>query len=413
MPTVYLGYIFAMAFYIINKIQVNEHGYTNKLKLSLLYMIGLSVVANAFLVTTELWLVGIAGYDIIYYIFISYTEEFVEWRKILVYILICAASLGVSWLIFNGAERIIIFSFYNIFHYLFFKISRVLQIKDKYSTGILAINIVYVAVVYNSVRFLNVRCDEFLIILIILGIIVFTLIEKVNEKKEELWEEQESRNFREFYSNQISLIRVMEDSAKSIRHDLKNHMNVLYRMIEQNEKDKSLDYIHTINDKLNISANVYNTGNIELDAILNGKQMEICSLGFEFVCKVVIPENLISETYVEAYDLVVIIGNLLDNAINAEKQIESSKHVIEMYITYNMNLLKITTINGCQNKKDTKLRYIEDNQSIYDVNILNQDKNHGYGIKNIVKTSKKYFGVVSYEINHQKWIMNVILVVGR
>jgi sensor histidine kinase regulating citrate/malate metabolism len=95
------------------------------------------------------------------------------------------------------------------------------------------------------------------------------------------------------------------------RHDYHNHIQTLL-VLNGNEK-QTKEYLMKLNDDLTSVDTVIKTGNVMIDAILNSKLSLIKSKNIAVNAKAVVPAQLtISEI-----DLCVIIGNLLDNALEA------------------------------------------------------------------------------------------------
>lgn len=382
-------------------------GYDNKVRVILLYAIGVAISANILVTNYRFWLIVIVGYDIVFTITVFVMSEKTELPRMVGYLTAFIISMVVSFLLFNNSENLVIYSIYNIVLYITIKGINILKNKDRYSIITLISIILFVALLNCLPFFLELNTMELAVITMMMGIILFSIIEKLNAMKKVVWEEQELRNFSDFYYNQAALIRMSDESARSIRHDLKNHLSVLNSMISNNEKEKSLKYIGDINEKLDRYKNVYDTGNVELDAILNGKHKEICNLGYDFNCKLLIPENI----PIEPYDLVVIVGNMIDNAINSEKKANTTQNSIELSITCKLNLLSITTMNNCNIDDDIEITYIDDLEVLGDPNIINTRYGHGYGIRNIVRTVKRYNGSVSYSVKNRRWIMNAVVMI--
>ena len=79
-------------------------------------------------------------------------------------------------------------------------------------------------------------------------------------------------------------------------------------------KDKvqqAKDYLRQMSDEIISAQNIYNTGNEAFDGILNFYAEKYMNKGLELVVSVVIPENL----KINIYDVNIILGNLLDNAL--------------------------------------------------------------------------------------------------
>jgi len=95
------------------------------------------------------------------------------------------------------------------------------------------------------------------------------------------------------------------------RHDYHNHIQTLLALSENEEQTKA--YLLKLNDDLTMVDTVIKTGNVMVDAILNSKISLIQSKKITVNVKAIVPPKLIiSET-----DLCTIIGNLLDNAMEA------------------------------------------------------------------------------------------------
>jgi sensor histidine kinase regulating citrate/malate metabolism len=95
------------------------------------------------------------------------------------------------------------------------------------------------------------------------------------------------------------------------RHDYHNHIQTLLALSGNEEQTK--EYLFKLNDDLMNVDSVIKTGNVMLDAILNSKLSLIKSKNIAVNAKAIVPPELkISEI-----DLCVIIGNLLDNALEA------------------------------------------------------------------------------------------------
>ena len=113
---------------------------------------------------------------------------------------------------------------------------------------------------------------------------------------------------------------------------------------------------------------------------------------------------------IDAYDMVVVAGNLFDNAINAEKKI-SGVHIIEFSMVYNKGMLMIRMCNGCnkiKNKEKTHVTVsnIPPEMKSKDMDLLI----HGYGIKNVLNVVEKYQGSMYFEILDGRWIVDVNMI---
>ena len=152
-----------------------------------------------------------------------------------------------------------------------------------------------------------------------------------------------------------------------------------------------------MSESLKAYNSVSRSGNITLDVIIN-KYLTECSLkGIEFKFDVRV-SNL---KCVDDFDLVTILGNLLDNAIeSSEKSIQKSISLeTDSRNAYNI----IIVSNSCDyspTAQGEELITTKKNSAI-----------HGIGIKNVQKAVKKYDGDMSWEYNHSNktFILTVMI----
>ena len=153
------------------------------------------------------------------------------------------------------------------------------------------------------------------------------------------------------------------------RHDYHNHIQTLLALLGDEEKTK--EYLLNLNHDLTSVDTVIKTGNVMIDAILNSKLSLIKSKKIKVNAKAVVPPELnISEI-----DLCVIIGNLLDNAMEAcVQQQEEEERFIRVFIGILKGQLYISVSNsvGGDIKKADKY-YLSTKSST----------NHGFGLMRI------------------------------
>jgi len=173
----------------------------------------------------------------------------------------------------------------------------------------------------------------------------------------------------------------MYKQVRGWRHDYKNHIQTLKAYMSVNEYDKVNEYLDRLDEDLTNVDTIMKTGNIIIDAILNSKISLAKSKKIDVNAKVSVPENLnISEI-----DLCVIIGNLLDNAIEACENIDSGEKFIRIFIGMKNTQLYVYIANTASGGKLTKVNgRFTTRKSGY----------HGYGLVRVDKTVEKYRGYI-------------------
>lgn len=132
------------------------------------------------------------------------------------------------------------------------------------------------------------------------------------------------------------------------RHDYHNHIQALATMLEQGDTEKAREFLSEIHDTLTKVDTVLKTGNTMVDAILNSK----ISLMYSKNIRVDATAKVPAELTVKDIDLCVIIGNLLDNAMEACEKLAEGSRFIRIYISVKGNHLYMSFTNSAGKKQE-------------------------------------------------------------
>lgn len=197
----------------------------------------------------------------------------------------------------------------------------------------------------------------------------------MSDKAEKEVLEQQNQTYRE----QVEAMQASMLAAKSQRHDLKNHFISLEHLLSQNETDAAQRYIENLLKETQRAGAVH-SGNMAVDSILSAKLQKAKAEDIEVTTAFLIPEKLPIATE----DIVIILGNVVDNALEAVQKLPMERRRIAIDIKYDRNQLFISVANTfdgkVEKKKDCLLTTKKDKE------------NHGIGIYNVKKTIKKYNG---------------------
>ena len=169
-----------------------------------------------------------------------------------------------------------------------------------------------------------------------------------------------------------------ENQTKKFRHDIKNILIALHSMVKENQNDKALLYIEDLNEVCEQLKPRYNTGNFIADAILSAKDTRAAMQNINISFDGYIPSEKVKDV-----DMVIVLSNMLDNAIEACEKITGKKDI---------------EIKSILQKKMWVL-YVKNPSE--EVNIINknhivttkQEKMlHGFGLNNIERVAQKYNG---------------------
>lgn len=189
------------------------------------------------------------------------------------------------------------------------------------------------------------------------------------------------------------------DKSNEIIHDIKNHLLYISSLAYEDRNHKVIDYIKSINADINQVGYIIVTGNKILDVIINEKIESIKASNIKFNHSV---EN-IKLDFIDKKDLVTIVGNLIDNAIEGCMQSKEKTINFELYLFNDFIVIKI--INNCQIKPKVRRQVLQTNK-------LQRDY-HGYGMKNIRKSLAKYNGDLIWEYDEKSKEFKVVIMIPK
>ncbi len=218
--------------------------------------------------------------------------------------------------------------------------------------------------------------------MIIAVIVTCILQQREAEREQELTELRAIKQNQETDNKYFEILEHQNKNLMMYAHDTKNHLIAIRSLTDD---EKIISYIEKLTDGINKYSKLASSGNHSLDVIVNKyiTECEIKNVKFTYDIK---KSNLLN---VEINDMVSILGNLLDNALEAA---EMSKEKFIHLQTERKNGYDIVTIkNSCDNKPQTdgdKLKTTKTNKRF-----------HGLGIKSIKTALKKYNGEYNWEYN--------------
>ena len=180
-------------------------------------------------------------------------------------------------------------------------------------------------------------------------------------------------------------------------HDTKKHLSAIRNL---NDNTQINQYLTQMADDLEEYSRVNSSGNHSLDIIVSKyvTESEIKKVQFTYDTRLA---NL-SEVYI--FDLVSILGNVLDNALEAAEK--SKAKYIQLYTDYRNNFDIIVVKNSC------------DSEPVSSNNVLKTTKTnntafHGLGLKSLKKTLKKYKGDYSWEYDKSNKEFTTTIMIQR
>lgn len=258
--------------------------------------------------------------------------------------------------------------------------------------------VILIMMIYTNVRDGN---DSFWNILITLGlftanIITLFIISRLSEdkkiKQDNIILQQQVR----MSMDNVKTLMTAYSSQRKLTHDFNNHIETINGLISKNEINAALQYLKNLNLTGSTLPTVIKSNNPVIDAILNYKYSEAQDKG------IVIDFNIndLSNLYIADEDIVIILGNALDNAIEASSKCLNKRIKIKIFTN------EFETVISIQNTVNQTI-CISDDNSIQTTK--SNDHEHGYGIKNIKSILYKYDHIFTLNCENN-WFQIAILI---
>ena len=233
----------------------------------------------------------------------------------------------------------------------------------------------------------------FYLVVVFLVIYLYDILSK--NYKQKLKEEVIKRE-KSYYAKQAELLEQRSRDIKGIQHDMKNHLFAIGAMVKNKNKDAE-KYIDNILGKI-ISDELYSsTGNIAIDSVINFKLSKASEIGTMVKADIKLPSGLRDGLE----DLVTIIGNLLDNAIEALSDIDDNEKRLEIEVRYNIGNVNIDIKNSYNGELNYRNGKIETKK---------HDKNmHGIGLESVKTAVEKHYGTMDIHHNNKEFHVNIML----
>ncbi len=232
--------------------------------------------------------------------------------------------------------------------------------------------------------------------LILINLSYIVIYDRIAKKNYEIQRfsliEEQNHYYQERITNQQELARM--------RHDLKNILITIDSCIRKNDVQTAQEQLHTLLETKALCHDEL-TGCVAVDSILNVKITKIKEHGITYNSSLQIPSNLnIKDNSV--LDVSAILGNLLDNAIEAVCRLDKdSERKIDIMIQYNDNKL-IFNIQNTSNPVLTDFTHV----------LIKSEKGkerYGIGISSIKERVDRLKGY--YDFSYEKGQYNALIVI--
>ena len=168
---------------------------------------------------------------------------------------------------------------------------------------------------------------------------------------------------------------------RGYKHDFHHHLQTLKGQLEAGELERAIAYIEQLDSQLMNVDTVLKTGNISLDAILSAKLAQAKAAGIAVTVKANVPDNLL----LTDLELSILVGNLLDNAIEACAAAEGQRF-IRIFMGMKGKMLYFSMLNSAGRKEQKRGSLFTSKKKGF----------HGFGLRRVEAILREHDGWCKY-----------------
>lgn len=227
-------------------------------------------------------------------------------------------------------------------------------------------------------------------VMIVLYLVLFSIYQQI--KSENIFQQTAYDNLKKQYYG----LKEMYDTNSQRMHDMKHELMYIGSCLEDNNISGAYEGLKVYLQEIKqIDKKVW-TGFSFLDFVLNYKKVEIDKKNIEFELDIELQHIIIPEE-----DLVVMLGNLLDNAIEAAQKCEKGQRYIKVKICNINNMLLLIIKNsssGMPQLKNGKFVSSKEDKEV-----------HGFGIESVKRIGKAYDGEIHFQYTENNFEVKILI----
>ena len=198
-----------------------------------------------------------------------------------------------------------------------------------------------------------------------------------------------------YYAKQLETLTALTESLRSYQHDMKNHAIVADAYFQNKDYDKVRRYYYEVMRRPLLENAECISGNTTMDSFFNYKMMEAKNKGVVLDLNVAVPEGFSIPTS----NLVVVFGNLIDNAIEAASNAEDKTVKVRISYAHHCVMMKMKNhYIGTLKTSGTRFLTTKENAIL-----------HGYGLKNVKRIIDENGGTIAFHDEDNVFTVNVLM----
>lgn len=213
-------------------------------------------------------------------------------------------------------------------------------------------------------------------------LIMYFVVQQMSKDNQTKLEYELMKEKEKYSKDSMEIIKRSNEELREFKHDLKNYLLPLQEAMETMPQSEMVKVWEKINQKIEDVQTLIQTGNSYVDSMINTKITLARSEKVDVKCTI-----LSKMEGIDDLEFCSVFGNLMDNAIEAERKVTEKKEII-IFVEEKMGYLRLEI----QNKIEKSV--LNENSSL---NTTKKDtSSHGIGHKSIKRTMQKVGGALKY-----------------
>lgn len=222
----------------------------------------------------------------------------------------------------------------------------------------------------------------------VVAIFMFDHLEQSAENREKLVAAAERARVQD---ENIEALSQAYAGQRKITHDYRTQLSTLSELVNQGNLREVKAYLSEMKDHQSERILLINTHNAAIDAVLNQKGYAGQRQGLDIRFRV----NDLSALKLPRVDVTIVLGNLIDNAMEACSQLQESEQWVSIQILYNQGILSISIINP-----SLPVQFVNGQITTTKPDPLL----HGYGLRNVQDILDKYKAEYTFSFENGRFI---------
>lgn len=213
-------------------------------------------------------------------------------------------------------------------------------------------------------------------------LIMYFVVQQMSKDNQTKLEYELMKEKEKYSKESMEIIKRSNEELREFKHDLKNYLLPLQEAMETMPQSEMAKVWEKINQKIEGVQTLIQTGNSYVDSMINTKITLARSEKVDVKCTI-----LSKMEGIDDLEFCSVFGNLMDNAIEAERKVTEKKEII-IFVEEKMGYLRLEI----QNKIEKSV--LNENSSL---NTTKKDtSSHGIGHKSVKRTMQKVGGALKY-----------------